>query len=127
MLHYVRIDQLLIGHQERAIVGDREGAEGALRRGVLIVGPFLAAQLGLLFDDVDLHLFQERRIAVGQPNLQIAGVVAVLVDHPRRGIEDVILPVLDDFAVDRRLAAAADAEVYLRRVVADRRGALAGL
>src|SRR5207253_10766956 len=76
--------------------------------------------------DVIHHLLEQRGVAVGQPDLESAGIVDVLVDGPGRRVPNIVLFVADDFAVDASRAAAADAEVHLRRIVADRFGALSG-
>jgi hypothetical protein len=71
------------------------------------------AELGLLLDDMNPHLFEQGRIAIGKPDLQIVRIIAVFIDDPRGYIEGVKLTVTNRLAVNDGLAAAPDAEVHL--------------
>ena len=65
-------------------------------------------------DDVDVELLEERGIAVCEANLNVVGVVDVLVHGPRRCVPHVVLLKSDFSGADMRGAAALDAKVHLR-------------
>jgi hypothetical protein len=75
---------------------------------------------------VDVQLLKQRGVAVGQPYLHGVAIVAQRVRSHRRRIPDVVGREVDMIAAERRPAAAGDAEVDQRRVVADRPRFLAG-
>src|SRR5260370_40551204 len=80
----------------------------------------------VLFNNVNVHLFEKRGVAVGQANLQGAGIVPVFVYGPGRSVPNIVLFVADGLAIDFGLATALDAEINLRRIVPDGPGAFAG-
>ena len=124
--HYVGMNERLVRHEEGAI-RQLEGTERVLivRRWPLAVGRW-PIFVRFFLDDVNIHLLEERRVAVRQTHLQILGFVDVLVDCPWRRVPDVVSLELDALAVDDRCSAPADAEVHQGDVVANRTGALAG-
>src|SRR5713226_9832538 len=72
----------------------------------------------VLFNNVNVHLFQKCGVTVSQANLQGAGIVPVFVDGPWRSVPNIVLFVADVFAIDFGLPAAPNAEINLRRIVA---------
>src|SRR5581483_10721156 len=129
VLDDIRIDQLFIRHQVSAVVGDLERSERALRMrmaGAIFSGGL--ARCGWIFiHDVYLHLFQQGGIAVREADLEIVGIVQVLVHRPAGSVPNIVLLVADTFAVNPGLSPAANAEVDQRRVVANGLGLLAWL
>ena len=121
--HHVGIDQRFVRHQVRAVRRELKRAERipALRRMLALVRiRRTGVRRDALVDDVHVHLFEQRGIAVRQTHLNAIGVVDVLVHGPRRRVPHVVLLEADGLAADVRRAAALNAEVHLRRVVADR-------
>src|SRR5258708_25987134 len=93
-----------------------ERSEWVLR---MIVFPVARLRRGtgsrrVLFNDVHIHLFEKRGVAVGQANLQGAGIVPVFVDGPWRSVPNIVLFVADVFAIDFGLPAAPNAQINFR-------------
>ncbi len=107
----------------------REGAEGALAARIVaaVLVRHRLQQRRVLLDVVDIQHLQHRRVRIGEPHLQLAGVVAVEIGMHRRRVPDVVLPERVALALDDRCAGALDAEIHLGRVLPHDDRALAGL
>src|SRR5262249_14824350 len=71
----------------------------------------------ILFDDMNVQFFEERRVTVSQANLQLIGVIEMLINGPGWNGEYVILSVVYRVAVNHCAARSANTEVHLGRIV----------
>src|SRR5438094_635851 len=120
---YIGIDESLVRHQIRAGTADlksskrRFGSRVNLTRRVspLAVAPPSPRGRGfwLFLDDMDIHFLQQRRVAVGQPDLEFVSVVGVFIGGPGRSIPGVVLRIADLPTVYESGSSAANAEIHL--------------
>ncbi len=129
MFHDVRADQLFVWHQLRAVIRNGKGSKGALRAGMFIFEllRFCGFCQGVLVDDMHLHFFKQRGVAVGQTHLEVVRVVRVFVNHPSGSGPNVVLRISNRFAINLALSAATNTEIHQRGIVPDWQGPLTRL
>src|SRR5256712_14119593 len=117
---HIGIDESFVRHQIRAGTADLKSPKrrfGTLvtltRRVSPLVAPPSPRGRGIFLDDMDIHFLQQRRVAVGQPDLEFVSVVGVFIGGPGRSIPGVVLRIADLLTVYESGSSAANAEIHL--------------